>query len=215
MVLRGWQEKRQQRREFERSVKARQGKIALRRHIANQKRLAERLLDQAKKAKALGSDRQFDLIGRRYLMTLQAIQKWERSLLNFEFVETQRDQARCFVEFARSVSAMSESILEKDPAAMARMQQELAEALAQAEALEGEMDGMLEGIEETILSVEEVGGESMSAAVKSLEKQLSEEGLGPVPEPSGEPAAPSGSTEMDRRIEEGLKRIEEEMRKGK
>lgn len=195
-----WFDGRQAEKEMEREIKIRQGKASIRRHIRNQQKSMERLWKLGKKALSLGDDVQFRRIGKLYLQAQEDISRWERYLLTFETLEARRDQAKATTSFLEAMKALNESLMETtSPQAMARMQQDLAEGLARAETLEDRMAVMLELTDEALL-----GGES-----------ISETDLSDLQEMMGAEVVQEEADAFDARIEEGLRKIRDEMERDK
>lgn len=210
MGILDWMEQRRREKEIRRSIEARQGKVRIKRHIANQRRAAEKLREFMKRALRLGNEKQFHSSATQYLWTLDDIRRWENNLLVFESIEARRDQARATAEFLGSVQAMSKSILvSANPAAMAKTQRELEQALGRAQSFEQMLDMMMEMTEESVFAMEDFEGESIDESIKALEKELRTEVATTA---AGEAES---DAELEKRIEEGLRRIEEERRKGK
>lgn len=199
-----WWENRRRAKEMERDLQARRGKAQIRRHIKQQKDMANKLWNLGKRALQLGDRRQFRQIAKHYLWTLEDIKRWERFLVTFETIEARRDQARSMAEFMRSVQAMSQSILANaSPKALAEMQRDLDMSIARAQDLEQTLDYLMEMTEETVFTMAEMSDEEAESALRELERAMTEE---------REPGAPA-EEELDARIEEGLRQIEAEMRK--
>jgi len=205
-ILNWWQE-RQRTKEIERDMQARRGKAQIRRHINNQKKMSTKLWDMGKRALALGDKRQFVSIGKQYMWTLEDIKRWDRYLLAFESIEARRDQARSMAEFMRSIQAMSKSVLANaSPKAIAETQKDLELAIARAQNLEQMMDYMMDMTDETVFAFEEMSEEEVNEAFRELEREMEREVVA-----EGEQA--TADEALDTRIAEGLRRIEQEMRK--
>jgi hypothetical protein len=193
-----WFEDQQAENEMEREIKIRQGKASIRRHIRNQQKTMDRLWKLGKKALSLGDDAQFRRIGKLYLQAQEDISRWERYLLTFETLEARRDQAKATTNFLEAMKALNESLMETtSPQAMAQMQQDLAEGLARAETLEDRMAVMLELTDEALLG----------------DEALSETDLSDLREMMGAEVVQEEADAFDARIEEGLRKIREEMEK--
>ncbi|MBN1954845.1 MAG: hypothetical protein JW900_07320 [Anaerolineae bacterium] len=193
-----WFEERQARKEAERDARIRQGKLSIQKHIDHQQRMARKLWELGKRALRLGDEAQFRRIGALYLQTQEDVGRWQRYQLTFETLEVRRDQAQATVEVLGAMKAMSESLAQAAPSqSMERLQQNLAEGLSRAESLEERMAVMLELTDETLLS-----------GAPSSEPQMSE-----LREMMGIEAAQEEEAMFDSRVEEGLRRIREEMEK--
>jgi hypothetical protein len=193
-----WFERRQTEKEMDREIKIRRGKASIRRHIRNQQKAAERLWELGKQALSLGDEVQFRRIGALYLKARQDVNRWQRYLLTFETLEARRDQAKATASFLEALKALNKSLLEaSSPQTMARMQQDLAEGLARAETLEDRMAVMLELTDEAILAGEPVSTDDLSEVEGLMQAEV----------------VADEAESFDARIEEGLRRIREEMEK--
>ncbi len=196
-------ENRKQEKEIEREMQARRGKMQVQRHIKKQQEMAKKLWDLGKRAMLLGDEKQFQQIGKQYLWTLSDVKRWERYLVTFEAIEARRDQAKSVAEFMGSVSAMSKSMLAgAKPAEMAKTQREVELALAKAQNLEQTMDYLMEATDQSVFSIDELSDMDMYSSFKEMEKAMKAEAEATPP-----------SADLDARINEGLKKIEEEMKK--
>lgn len=210
MGILDWMEQRRREKEIQRSIEARQGKVRIKRHVANQRRAAEQLREFMKRALRLGNEKQFNVSAVQYLWTLEDIRRWENNLLVLESIEARRDQVRATAEFLGSIQAMSKSILASaNPAAMAKTQQELELAIARAQSFEQMLDVMMEMTEESVFAMGDFEEENVDEAIKALEKELRAETT------SATAGEAESDADLERRIEEGLRRIEEERRKQK
>ncbi len=198
-------ENRKQEREIERDLEARRGKMQIQRHIKKQRDMSKKLWELGKRALALDDTRQFEQIGKQYLWTLQDVKRWERYLLTFEAIEARRDQVKSTSEFMRSVQAMSKSMLANaKPADIAKMQRDLEMGLARAQNLEQTFDYLMEMTDETVFAMDTAEDTELATSLQELGKTMNQEGESSV-----------ASEELDPRIAEGLKKIEEEMKKSK
>lgn len=198
----GW-ESRKQEREIERELAARRGKLQIQKHIKQQREMAQKLWGLGKRALQLGDAKQFEQIGKQYLWTLEDIKRWERFLLTFEAIEARKDQAKAAAEFMRSVQAMSKSMLASAaPADLAKMQRDLELALARAQNLEQTMDYIMEATDQSVFATSEIADTDLASSLQELEKTMKQEA-----------EAGGADADLDARIAEGLKKIEEEMRK--
>jgi hypothetical protein len=192
-----WFEQRKERKEAQRELKIRQAKVSIRRHLANQRKMSQRLWTLGKRALSLQDEAQFQRIGRLYLKTQEDVERWERYLLTFETLEARRDQAKATTAFLNALKAMNESLVEAaSPQAMAGLQRDLAEGLARAETLEERLAVMMEISEDTL-----VGGEGDDERLRELEHVMSTE------------VEQEEADLYDARIQEGLRKIRDEMQK--
>ncbi len=192
-----WFERRDAEKEVQREVKIRQAKVSIRRHINNQQRMAQRLWELGKRALALQDEAQFRRIGALYLKTQEDVERWERYMLTFETLEARRDQAQATAAFLDALKAMNESLMKAaSPQTLARLQRDLAEGLARAETLEERMQVMME------ISDDALGGTGSAERLADLERMMSAE------------VERDEADIYDARIQEGLRKIREEMGKG-
>ena len=190
--------KREETKEVEREVQFRRGLARVRSYISRCQKSKKHYWQLGKRALQLGDDRQFRQIAKTYLWTMEQISRWERYLLQLETVAARRDQVGATSEFMKSITALSQSMMagasEED---VAKMQVELEKAIARSEILE-----------ETMAMVMEAGSETVFGS-----RELSEEAVERVQKAMAEAAEADESEVFDAKIEEGLRKIEEEMRK--
>jgi hypothetical protein len=191
-------EERRQEEELNREVKVRLGKAHLRRHLAHQKDMLNRLTALAKRALTLNDEPRFRQVGRQLLWTKKDIQRWEQYLLTLEVLEARRDQAKASVELVQSVKAMSESLADlSSPQQIGDLQRQLEEGLARASGLEERMEVMMEVMDSALSADMPVDEESLSVLETGLIDEIT----------SQEAAA------FDREIEDGLQKIRSELEK--
>jgi hypothetical protein len=196
-MLRSKEEKEQE-KEISRESQARLGKAQMRRHIEKQRGMVRKLWAMGKRALSLNDEKQFRQIGKQLISTQDDIDRWERYLLSFEVLEAKRDQARTSAEFLKSLKAMSESIMASTaPQDMAKVQQELEQGLARAATLEERMSLMMDALDSTIAESAETDDSRLSA----LEQTMTSE------------QAADETSAFDAKIEAGLSKIREEMKK--
>lgn len=189
-------EERQDEKELNRDVQMRLAKARLRRHIAQQHSMAQRLTDLARRALALNDETRFRQVGRQLLWTRQDIRRWEQYLLSMEILEARRDQARASVDLIQAIKAMSASLAEMaGPENLAEVQRELEQGLARAASLEERMKVMMEALDATLESQSPVKED----ALEGLESDLLEE------------IRHQEAAAFDPEIEEGLRRIRLEL----
>lgn len=205
MGILDWFENRRRTKEIERDIEARRGKAQIRRHIKKQKEMKKKLWDLGRQALQLGDRRQFKQIGKQYLWTEQDIERWQRYLVAFQAIEARRDQARSMAEFMSSIQAMSKSMLANaSPKAIAETERDLQMGIARAQDLEQTLDYLMDLTEDTIFSMEGMSNEELDETFRALEREMVE---------GREAKAPAEDEALDARIEEGLRRIEDEMKK--
>lgn len=196
-LLRSKEEKEQE-KELSRETQARIGKAQMKRHIEKQKGMVKKLWEMGKRALSLNDEKQFRQIGKQLLWTQDDIDRWERYLLSFEVLEAKRDQARTSAEFMKSLKAMTESIISStEPQNIAETQRDLEQGLARAASLEERMSVMMETMDGTLSDM----GASDDSRLKKLEDEM-----------TGDVVADE-SGKFDAKIEAGLEKIKEAMKK--
>ncbi len=212
-----WWKRRQERKEFERQVQARQGRARIKRHITRQRQMLGKLREMMRRALTLKDDRQFRALAKQYIWTQLDIRRWERNLLAFDALQARRDQVKATREFLESMQAMSRSILvNADPAELARMEQDLQMALARAQSMEEILDAMMEAVDESVFTLEGLEEQDMAQAMDALASDLIAEMERESAARSSEGAEPPRLTEgpesdLDRQIDDLIKRIEQEI----
>ena len=189
-------EERREEDERIRDVQVRVARTQIRRHIQKQKEMEGRLKALAKRALSLGEENRFKQVGRQLLWTEKDVLRWEKYLLTLEILQARRDQARASIELLSAVKVMSESLnLIAEPQKVGELQLEIEQGLAKASSLEDRMAVMMEMMDETLSSDLMVDDESLSGLEDRLGSEL-----------AGEEAAA-----FDREIEEGLRKIRDEL----
>ncbi len=183
--------------EINRDVRVKMGKNRLRKHINNQHQMEKKLTELARRAIELEDDGRFRQLGRQLLFTRQDVIRWERYLLTLEMVEARREQAKSSVELLRTVQAMSESMMDlANPQQAAEMQRQLQVGLARAESLDERMSIMMDMMDSTLEEGTPEEEQSLSELEKSLTEQITQQ----------------ESAAFDREIEEGLRKIRDELK---
>jgi hypothetical protein len=189
---------RKEKRELEREIRFRQGLSRIRNYVERSRQTQKRFWELGKRALQLGDRRQFQNLALAYLRTGEVINRWERYLVAMETVAVQRDQVKATGEFLKAMGALADSITEgARPEELLKMQRDLERALTRAQTLD-----------ETLSIVMDAAGETLFSA-----EGLSEEALKELEGAMGREAAREEREGLDQRIAEGLRRIEEEMRK--
>lgn len=194
----GFFERRKQSKEIEREVKFKQGLAKVRNYVQKCKQAQKKYWELGKRALQLGDRQQFENIVKAYLRAGEMANRWERYLVAMETVSLQRDQVKATGEFAASMSAMSSSMMAgANPQDITKMQTELETALTKAQTLD-----------ETLSAVMDVTSDSIFSA-----EGLSEDSLQQIEAAMASEAQHDEGAKLDDRIADGLKRIEEQMRK--
>jgi hypothetical protein len=188
-------------KELERRMQAKQGRTRIMRHIEKQKQAIEKYWELGKRALTLSDDKQFRTIGAQYLWTQNEITRWERYLLTLDTIEARRDQAASVTEFVKSLKALTESMMaQASPSQIAKMQKDLELGLARAETVQERLDLLMEMTDETLSSSEGSWSAAGSGGLDELKQAMASE---------------ASHSEADARIDEGLKKLAEQMRKEK
>jgi hypothetical protein len=195
----GFLERRRQEKEIKREVKFKQGLSKVRAYVEKCNQAQKRYWELGKRSLKLGDRKQFENIAKAYLRTGEMANRWERYLVAMETVGIQRDQVKATGMFAQSMKALSDSIMAgAKPEDITKMQMELERALAKAETLDETLSAIMDATNEAIFSGEGLSEESL----KQVETAM-----------TGEAVHEEGAAIPDERITQGLKRIEEEMKK--
>jgi hypothetical protein len=195
----GFLERRRQEKEIQREVKFKQGLSKVRAYVEKCNQAQKRYWELGKRSLKLGDRKQFENITKAYLRTGEMANRWERYLVAMETVGLQRDQVKATGMFAQSMKALSDSIMAgARPEDITKMQMELERALAKAETLDETLSAIMDATNEAIFSGEGLSEESL----KQVETAM-----------SGEAVHEEGTAIPDERISQGLRRIEEEMKK--
>jgi hypothetical protein len=189
-------EERREETEVKRDVKVRMGMTRVRRHIAHQKDMLNRLAAIARQAIRINDQARFRQAGKQLLWTRQDILRWDKYLLSLEMLEARRDQVRSSVDILEAVKAMSESLVDMaGPEQLASLQLELEKGLARAGSLDERMQVMMEVMDSTLDADTQVDADALAELESSLSENVATE------EKAG----------FDGEIEEGLRDIRREL----
>ena len=194
----GFMERRRQTKEIEREVKFKQGLSRIRNYVQKCHDAQKKYWNLGKRSLKLGDRQQFENVAKAYLRTGDMINRWERFLVAMETVSLQRDQVKVTGEFAKSMSALSNSMMAgANPQDITKMQMELERALTKAHTLDETLTAVMDVTSDTIFMSEGMSEESLQQVEAAMKGEAEHE--------EGEA--------LDERISAGLRRIEEEMRK--
>ena len=194
----GFREERRQKKEIEREVKYKQGLSKVRTYVQKCNQAQKRYWELGKRSLKLGDRQQFENIAKAYLRTIEMANRWERYLVAMETISLQRDQVKATGAFAESLKSLSDSMMAgAKPEDVVKMQTELERALVKAETLDETLSAIMDSTSDTIFSGEGLSEESL----RDVEAAMSGE------------AVRDESAATDDQISQGLRRIEEEMRK--
>ncbi len=185
-------------KEIEREVKYKQGLARVRGFVDRSRASQRNLWGLGKKALQLGDRKQFENIAKAYLRMGDTINRWERYMVSAETLAVQRGQVRATGDFLKSINALSESMLAGVKTQdIVKMQVELEKGLARAQTLDETLAVVMDASNESIFSSEGLSEDSL----KEVESAMSAE------------AARDEGAAADTRISDGMKRVEELMKK--
>lgn len=194
----GFLDQRRQKKEIERDVKYKQGLSKVRGYVQKCNQAQKRYWELGKRSLKLGDRQQFENIAKAYLRAIEMANRWERYLVAMETISLQRDQVKATGVFAESMKALSDSMMAgAKPEDVVKMQTELERALAKAETLDETLSAIMDSTSDTIFSGEGLSEESL----RDVEAAMSGE------------AVRDESAATEDRISQGLRSIEEEMKK--
>ena len=161
---------------FERAIKIKTTKNRLRRHALEQKEMAARLINLAKKAISLNDETAFKKIGRQLIWTNNDIRRWERYMLSLEMLETRYDQVRASVDLLTAVKSMSEALSELDaPGKLGELQANLEKGLAKASNLEQQIEVMMDVMDGTLAGDMNVDPDELNELEKTLAGEVADQ----------------------------------------
>jgi len=178
---------------MDRQIKVKEGRRRAERHIRNQKKLVRHYWELATRASRLGDREMVQKIATLISATRADINRWERRMLYFDMIESQRDQAVAGSEFAQAFDAMARSVLvHADPADLTRIQANRERSTLVAEQLEDRLADFQETMDDKLTDVEDERPGELKEIIAAIEKEA---------ETSGEPG-------FDAEIEASLKQID-------
>ena len=185
-------------KEIERKIRTRKAKAMLQNYISNLESLQKRMFELGKEAAKLGDARLTKRQAAKYLALENRINQARKLLLLMEEAEAQKELVKVSSSFITFSKDIIDSIAEgPDVDKLAKMHVELEKAMAKAESLEEALSVVVDAASESILTSGEFDDEKVSEVVRMLEGEAGVE-----------------EKELDARIEERLREVEEMMRKG-
>ncbi|MCX7044999.1 MAG: hypothetical protein NTX50_05870 [Candidatus Sumerlaeota bacterium] len=185
-------------RRIERDIQVRQGISQIRKQLKTLEKNEKEYLEKARRAKRIGSADQLSFLKRAMRQTISQRMRMERQLLAIETAAQMKNQAESYGAFAKSLNAVSKSIGEVFGSVdMAKTQKDFEMAIAKAETMEQRMDVFLDMANDSLMSGESAGDESIIAD-DELDRLIEE----------GEPGA---KRKMEDEISKGLREIEKEL----
>jgi hypothetical protein len=185
-------------KEMERDIEFRRGVQKVKSFIKKNQNIRKRYWTAGKKALQMDDQERFARYAKGYLLCGQQIRRWEKYRLDLEMLEVRKDQAKTSNSFLKSLKAVSKSTLAQSaPGDLAKLQVEMDRALARGESLEESLAVVMEMSGESVFALHESPDEDALLDVQAaMTGELGAEAMDPA----------------DRRIEEGLKKLEEEMK---
>jgi hypothetical protein len=185
-------------RELEAEIQVRQSKARIERFIRQAKKVEKRYWDLGKQALRLGDREQFVQLAGALIRAREQANHWERYLLQLETLSIRREEVAATGEFIKGISAVTTSILRgASPDQIAAMQVKMERALAKSDALQEFLSVAMETSASSVYGTEELDGKKLDELAGQM----------------GTEAAAEEGTAYDERIAQGLKQLEEQMRK--
>ena len=185
-------------RELESEMQVRQSKARIERFIRNVKKVQMRYWDLGKQALRLGDREQFTQLAGALMRAREQANYWDRYLLQLETLNVRREEVVATGEFIKGISAVTTSILRgASPDQIAAMQVKLEQALVKSDALQELLSMAMDTSAEGVFATGQLDEKKLDDLAHQMNSQSeAEEGA-----------------DYDRRIAQGLKQLEEEMRK--
>jgi hypothetical protein len=186
---------------FERDVEVRKAVNSLKRNIKEQDQHEKSYLEKARRAKRIGDNDQLTFLKSVLKKTAITKRLRERQLLSVETAMQIKNQAESDSEFAKAMMAVSKSINEVYGATdLAKTQREFEKALCQAETMSERMKIF---VDMTTDQMAQVDGEAADEIIsdKEIDKMIEEE------------AVHEEGKELDKEISQGLKELEDELKR--
>lgn len=186
---------------FERDVEVRKAVNSLKRNIKEQDQHEKSYLEKARRAKRIGDNDQLNFLKSVLKKTAITKRLRERQLLSVETAMQIKGQAESDSEFAKAMMAVSKSINEVYGATdLSKTQHEFEKALCQAQTMSERMKIF---VDMTTDQMAQVDNESADEIVsdKEIDKMIEEE------------AVHEEGKELDKEISQGLKELEDELKR--
>ena len=183
--------------EIEREISYRKAKATIKSYIDNCESIKKRYWEQGVESAKIGDEELLKRFAAGYFTMNDKIRKGKKLLLNMEGIKLQRETMHMSGDFVAFAKDMSSSILEGvDVKELAEMQLNLEKAIMKAEQVDMVLSTSMDMTSEKILSSPELDA-NLSNIIKTMEGE-----------------AVAGESKMDIKIENGLKQVEEAMKKG-
>jgi hypothetical protein len=162
-------------RRLERSLQVRQALTKIRRQIEANSKYEAQYVDQAKRARKLGWENQYEFLKKAIKKTATIKVRLERQLLALQTAMQIKDQSEGQYDFAKAMNSLSKSISEVFGAAdMARTQVNFEKAMSQAANLEERMDSFLEMTSDSMFGYEG-SSEGELVSERDIDRMLAEQ----------------------------------------
>ncbi|MBU4075181.1 MAG: hypothetical protein KKD46_00655 [Euryarchaeota archaeon] len=182
--------------EIEREISYRKAKAVIINYIDDCESIKKRYWEQGIEAARLKDDEMIKRFAAGYFTMNDKIKKGKKLLLHMEGIKIQRDALHVSNEFLAFAKDMSDIMAEgSDVKDIAAMQVELDKTILKAEQMDSALSAALDMTNETLIRSSE-SDMNLDNIVKTMER-----------------AGTAGGERLDPRIEEGIKQIEEAMKK--
>lgn len=189
--------KSRQEKDIEIELRYRKAKATLKNYIGKLEGLQKMIHDQGKQAARIGDEKFLRRQAAKYLALQERIRKGQKMLLLMEEMRLQKEMVKVSGDFVGFARDLSESIFEApDTEDIAAMQIELEKAMHQAETIDETLSVAIDMTSEGILSAENFSEKEMGEITKTMEGEAETEENG-----------------LDGRITNGIKEVEEMMKK--
>lgn len=184
-------------KEIERKIRTRKAKAMLQSYITNLERLQKRIFELGKEAAKLNDSKLMRRQAAKYLALENRVNQARKLMLLMEEAEAQKELVKVSSSFITFSKDVVDSIAEgPDINKIAEMHVDLEKAMMRAESVEEALSVVVDAASESILTSGEFDDEKVNEVVRMLESEAGVE-----------------EKELDTRIEERLREVEEMMKK--
>lgn len=185
-------------KEIERKIRAKKAKAMLQNYISNLERLQKRIFEIGMEAAKLGDEKLVKRQAVKFLALENRINQARKLLLLMEEAEAQKELIKVSSSFLTFSKDIVDSIAEGPGVdKIAKMHVEFEKAMMRVESIEEALSVVVDAASESILTSGEFDDEKVSEVVRMLESEAGVE-----------------EKELDAKIEERLREVEDMMRKG-
>lgn len=185
-------------KEIERKIRAKKAKAMLQNYISNLERLQKRIFEIGMEAAKLGDEKLVKRQAVKFLALENRINQARKLLLLMEEAEAQKELVKVSSSFLTFSKDIVDSIAEGPGVdKIAKMHVEFEKAMMRVESIEEALSVVVDAASESILTSGEFDDEKVSEVVRMLESEAGVE-----------------EKELDAKIEERLREVEDMMRKG-